>query len=298
MKRAAFIALAALSLFGCGKRDPHYAATTPGLVYRRNDVAFTPRVASPADNTLALSRRIDAITSLMDQGLFEQAQKRLDEFFAAGETHPRAHFLQGRLFERRGEFEPAIPWFQKAVESSPRWAEPRVHLAQCYYKLNRLVAAEGVFDEIDRLAPQGPWGPYGKGVVANRRGDSARAIMLLDEALAREPRHAPSLRARAELAKGADEAALKENLLRRYLAEEPRDADAHFQLGELAAADGKAVEARRSFLASYDLDSQPATARRLAELALQRGDRAEAKLWQERAGIVDDKAVPDSPSAQ
>jgi tetratricopeptide (TPR) repeat protein len=284
--RSALILLVLTLACGCSKRDPAYADKPPSLIPRRGDVPFTPQVEPPSDHTLALSRRIDDINALMERGAFDQAQKQLDGFFAAGETHPRAFFLQGKLHERIAAHEAAIPWFQKAVEASPRWGEPRIHLAQCYHKLDRLVAAEGVFDEIDRLLPKSPWGPYGKGLIARQRGDSPRATALLDEALARDPLHAKSLRLRAEFARVDKESALQEQLLRRYLVEEPRDASAYFELGDIAAAAGRASEARRSLATSFELDPQPETARRLAELAVMRGDKADARLWQERAGIT------------
>jgi tetratricopeptide (TPR) repeat protein len=271
---------------GCTKRDPAYADKSPSLIPRRGDVPFTPQVEPPSDDTLALSRRIDEINALMERGLFDQAQKQLDDFFAGGESHPRAFFLQGKLHERVGAHEAAIPWYQKAVGASPRWGEPRIHLAQCYHKLNRLAAAEGVFDELDRLMPKSPWGPYGKGLIAKQRGDSPRATTLLDEALARDPKHPNSLRLRAEFARADKDSLLQEQLLRRYLAEEPHDSGAYYELGDIAAAAGRAGEAKRSFTTSYDLEPQLETARRLAELAVMRGDKADARVWQERAGIT------------
>ena len=59
------------------------------------------------------------------------------------------------------------------------------------------------------------------------------------------------------------------------------------RLGELALAANRLEDARRAFLQSYDLRPLPATARSLAELAQRRGNSAEARAWQERAGTVE-----------
>jgi tetratricopeptide (TPR) repeat protein len=300
MSRSCCAVLACLALFaGCGKRDPHYAQTPtqPSLVRRRADVPFTPQVERPSDDSLATARRIDEIEKLIDDGMHGQAETALAHYFAEGGEHPRAFQLQGKLHYQRGEFDQAIPWLDKAIAMSPRWIDPRIVLARCFFRTDRLAAAEGVFEEIDRLAPKAPWGPYGCGVIAHSRGDSERAAQLLDEALARDRRHVPSLRARADLAHSANEGALEEELLRRWLHEDSNAALAHERLGDLASGAGRRTEALRYYRTSYDLQPNSATARRLAELALLRGDDAEARIWQHLAGIAPAprKAVPDTP---
>ena len=128
---------------------------------------------------------------------------------------------------------------------APRWIEPRLLLAQCYLKAERLSSAEGVYEEFDRLFPKGPWGVYGMGIVERARGNADRATTLLDEAINRDPHHAPSLWARAEIARAANQPVIEEHLLGRYLNEEPESAQAHFRLAELAAASGHPQDARR-----------------------------------------------------
>jgi tetratricopeptide (TPR) repeat protein len=173
-----------------------------------------------------------------------------------------------------------------------------VALAQSNLKLKRLAAAENVFGDLDRLAPKMAWGPYGMGAIAAMRGDLKRAVALLDEALGRDPRHAPSLRVRADLAAQAGDVELEERMLGRYLTEVPSAAWAHARLGDLAIRADHLEDARRSFLQAYALQPDATTARRLAELAQRRDDHAEARLWQERAGTLPADAKAKQPDPE
>lgn len=287
---AAPLALLAL-LSGCGDGDqPAARGERGGWVG-----PFGNDNRHPTQATLAESRQMDEIQRAMDDGLYDRARSLLKALLESGSKHPGAYFLQAKLCFQQASYEAALPWCDLAIASSPYWIEPRVMLAQSFIRLKRLGAAESVFADIDRLAPELPWGPYGTGVVALMRGDQARGTKLIDEALKRDPQHAASLRVRAELAQGKD-AELEENLLSRYLAQEPDSAWAYGRLGEIALAANHLDDARRAFLHAYDLEPDTGTARRLAEIAQRRDDTAEARRWQDKAGTSAPKpAEPAQP---
>ena len=297
-------------LTGCG--DPPRAAAAPAdkprpttaiptvstrpVVHREDEnarwVLFGSDLRGPSAASLQEAREMDAIQGLMDDGLFDQARLRLTTLLDGGCQHPQAFLLQAQLHYQQGRLDEAIPWCNRALEASSWWIEPRLLLAQCYMRLKRLAAAENVLGDLDRLAPKLPWGPYGTGSIAAMRGDLPRATTLIDEALRRDPNHVPSLRVRAQLAAQGKEPELEEQLLGRYLAQVPDSQWAYSRLGELALAANRLEDARRAFLQSYDLRPMPATARSLAELAQRRGDLAEARAWQERAGTVEHPKEP------
>ncbi len=279
-------AAALIALAGCG------TTIGDGSGHRDEPSGWVGPFASSTQkqdaNGLAESRQLDSIQHAMDEGLYERARKQLNALIQDGCQHPTVFHLEAKLLFQQGNFEAALPWCDRAIAASPYWVDPRVVLAQCYIRLKRLAGAENVYGDLDRLAPRLAWGPYGIGVVALMRGDQQRATTLLDEALRRDPQHAPSLRVRAELAQGKD-AVLEENLLGRLIALEPDSAWAFARFGELALAANKLDDAHRAFLRSYELEPDTTTARRLAELAQRRDDAVEAKHWQERAGT---KALP------
>ncbi len=248
--------------------------------------------SQPSAASLEESRKLDEIRQLVDDGLYDQARVKLDALLATNAVQPQAFFLKAQLHRQQGEHEQALPWCDRAIAASPYWIEPRVALAQSYLKLKRLAAAENVFGDLDRLAPKMAWGPYGMGAIAGMRGDLKRATTLIDEALSRDPRHAPSLRVRANLAAQSGDAEFEERLLGRYLAEVPSASWAHARLGELAVSANHLEDARIDFLHAYELQPDATTARRLAELAQRRDDHTEARLWQERAGTLPANAKP------
>jgi tetratricopeptide (TPR) repeat protein len=239
----------------------------------------------PSHATIEEAKQIDEAQGLVDDGMFDQARAKLDALFAKGCRHPQAMIIEAKLAYRQGDFEQAIPWCDRALEASPLWVEPRVLMAQSYLKLKRYAAAASSFEDIDRIAPDSPWGPYGMGVIAAMRGDAGTASKELDRALARDGKHAPSLEARAGVARMQQDRALEEKLLQRYVVEEPLDAFAIERLGELARASDRLEDARRAFERSYELARLPDSAKQLAELARQRGDEADERLWSGRAGM-------------
>ncbi len=295
----ALVALGMLLLAGCSRGDPDQAPQLDEYFYgrRRKNVPFAPQRDAMPETALGDARRMDAVEALIDSGRYAQASAELDRWTDAGGDHPRAHYLRGRAAYGRHEWQAAIDALTRAVEASPRYIEPRLLMGQSFLKLERLAAAEGVYQELDRLLPKGPWGPLGMGQVARRRGDDTRATTLIDEALSRDPTHAPSLGARADLARVAGETVMEEVLLLRFLAQEPDAAGAERRLGEIAAADKRPDDARRRFERAWDLDRDPAVAKRLAELAQMRGDLGEADRWQRHAGTARAKERDDEGMA-
>jgi tetratricopeptide (TPR) repeat protein len=237
---------------------------------------------SPAD--LALAQRVDDARQQFDDGLYDQAQTSVGKLLGEGCTHPELFLIQARLHAQRGETAQATGWCDRAIAASPWWVEPRILLAQCYVKLERLGAAESVFADIDRLAPHSPWGPYGQGAVASQRTDYERAIRFADQALERDPDHLPSLELRIRLAVVKRDPVLEEQLLGRFLRQRPDSAWAWERLGDLALEGNRLEDARRALERSYALAPGRDLAQRLVDIALRRGDQAEAARWQVRAG--------------
>jgi tetratricopeptide (TPR) repeat protein len=311
--RATTLVVACLALAACGRDAPAPATTakpavapTPAPIERGSTnsgsiaSAFSRSVFrnddKPSAATLAEARQMDEIQQLMEDDLYDQARAKLKAVLAAGGTHPVAFLLQARLLYQQSHFEDAVPWCNKAIAASGYWIEPRVLLAQSYMRLKRLAAAESVFADLDRLAPKAPWGPYGQGITSLMRGDRQGGTAFIDEALRRDPDHLASLRTRIELAAQARDGDLAERLSGRYLAQEPNSGWAYELLGDLATTAGRLEDARRAYLRAYECDPTAGIARHLAELAQRRGDSADARVWQERAGIVAlDRGAPAKP---
>ncbi len=277
------LAVAALALAGCDTFDDsgvHPMGPPP----------------TPSAATMAEARQIDHAQELLEDGQFGQARTALDALIAKGCTHPSVLMLEARLEFDQGEFETSVRWAQQAIDASPLWIEPRVLQAQAHLKLTQYAAAEGIFRDIDGMAPDSPWGPCGIGEVAAMQGDTKTAIAELDLALKRDPRHAPSLESRAGVARLVGDRVGEERFLQRYVVEQPLEADAFERLGELAQGFGRREDARRAYERAYSLEATPAPARALAELAALRGDEVEEHKWKRLAGMK--PAPADHPKDQ
>ena len=241
-----------------------------------------PARASAA--SLAEAQRVDAVRALYQDGLYDRARVALDQLLADGSRHPQAFLLKAQLTRQAGDPAGAIPWADQAIAASPAWIEPRILLAQIYLGLERWSAAADVFAAIERLAPKGPWGPYGQGAVAARRGDTAAAARFVDTALERDPDHLPSLELRVGLARMGGDRVTEERTLSRVAALDPNAAGVRVRLGELAQAAGRLEEARRHLLRAYELEPRPTTAQQLAQLARLLSDGPQEQYWNARAG--------------
>jgi len=254
----------------------------PGCLQTVHEGSSTPLPVATVDE----ANTIDQAQQLITDGLYDQARTKLNLLFAHGCRHPQALMLEARLTFQQGDFEQSIPWCEKAIVSSPLWFEPRILLAQCYLKLKRYTNATACFEDIDRIAPELPWGPYGIGTIAATRGDTKTAVKELDLALLRDSTHAPSLEGRAGLARLLGDRATEELMLRRYVVQEPLDADAHERIGELAVSAGRREDARRAFERAYAITPYAEIAAHLMDLAHQRGDAAAERHWAELAGTT------------
>jgi len=230
------------------------------------------------------AQAVEEARRLYRAGLYDRARTAAADLTAQGCRHPDLLLLQAELAVQATDHAGAVPWCEQAVVSSPLWIEPRILLAQCWLKLERFAAAETVFTDIERLAPRGPWGPYGVAAIAFQRGDPARAGVQVGIALERDPDHLPSLSLAAHLARQAGRADREADLLVRIVQLSPGEAVVWARLGELAQGANRLEDARRNFERAFSQEARPEWAKALADLAQRRNDQDEALRWRRAAG--------------
>ncbi|MFW5844880.1 MAG: tetratricopeptide repeat protein [Planctomycetota bacterium] len=240
-----------------------------------------------AESSLEPARRMDRLEELVAQGAYSEAADLLDRYLGEGLAHPRAFLLKGRLLER-GEDEvagatAAMPWYQRAIDASPRWVEPRLALAEAQITAGRLDSAAISVDGIQRLLPEHPAGPYGQGVIARIRGDLATAETRFADALRRDPDFVPALRQSVLLARQRGDRVTQRRHLERLIGLVGNEADLLIALGRLDEADNRLADAWRNYETAWRMQPDPETARLLADLARQRDDPAAAATWLERS---------------
>ncbi|MEU6651714.1 tetratricopeptide repeat protein [Streptomyces sp. NPDC046900] len=119
--------------------------------------------------------------------------------------------------------------------------------------------ASHTYKRVVELDPGNKLAWYNLGVIAQRDGRTTDARAAYDKALKADPGYTPALYNKAMLLKSSEPDAAME-LLRRFLAADPKGAAAHLQLGHILAEKHRDSEAedefRRAVAANPSLRSQ------------------------------------------
>jgi len=167
-----------------------------------------------------------------------------------GLPHVQVHL--GRILADAGKHQDAIDVLQAAAGAQPDLFDALVVLAQVRFTVGDFAAAEENYRSALRLAPQSQTALLGLGVLLNTVRRPAEAEPLLRTAAENGARPLPwQAKVAAALALSLDgqgRPAEAIDLLRRAVALDPANAEAHRELNALLYRTGRAEE----FLASYD----------------------------------------------
>ena len=161
-----------------------------------------------------------AASFLLDKGEVARALTELNAVVTRSPENPVAHFQLGRAHAARGEFEQARQQFNKAIELRPDYMVARIALAQ-------LQLARGEFDAAYKTADQ----------ILLMDKYNQNALLTQSAALMGQQRYGDSRQVLAET--------LRNN---------PKSADAYFQIGLVSLAEKKFKEAEEAFRRSQELN--------------------------------------------
>jgi tetratricopeptide (TPR) repeat protein len=74
-------------------------------------------------------------TLLMMNDAFDYALSVTEEAIALEPEDDRFHLLAGRIWKRRGYYDKAIPWLEKALELNPRNVAAAIQLVDCQFSM-------------------------------------------------------------------------------------------------------------------------------------------------------------------
>lgn len=220
----------------------------------------------PQDDELSLRLRIDAAEAL---ARFDESDAALELWLVkVGEAHPQAAALRGRREARAGRHEQAVKEFQRALEVDPCDSAALFGLGQSLKRLGQIARALEVLAEHRRITPLLDQLEFVERAVdlAPNHAPNWAAVGDAQRALARIERAREAYRLAAKLAKD-DEVVPIALRHARLESEDGRDVDA--ALAVLEAAGQRANDARVWV--------------RAGDLALERGSRAAARSYFERA---------------
>ncbi len=101
-----------------------------------------------------------------------------------------AAIREGNKQYKQGQFEQALPAYQKAVAQNPKNAIARYNLANARYRTGNLPEAEKSFDELIEKIPEKDYkekGYYNKGVTLTKQKKLSESIEAYKDALKLDP---------------------------------------------------------------------------------------------------------------
>ena len=258
-----------------------------------------------------LAAEVRRILALLRAGRSREATEAARALVAKEPEDARAHNALAVVLHLRGDVDQALAGFQRALELDPRLTAAALNAAAIQYRLGRYSEAARYYSRAREAAPNDPRPLIGLARVAEARGRQDRAVALLEEArrlapadlesryvlarfYARKGERSRALELAAELMQhhgerprvlalygslllAAGRAGEAVPVLERLAAARPRDAAAHYRLGQAYLAADRAAEAAKAFRQTLELepDFLPAVAS-LTLLEARSGDFADA----------------------
>jgi putative PEP-CTERM system TPR-repeat lipoprotein len=177
-------------------------------------------------------------------------------------ARPDSAPLQMRMGEfrmSRREFDRALAHFRRAAELEPRALEARAAIASALVALNRAAEARAIAQALQREAPRSPAGLALEADILAHDRRLDEAIVAYRQALALQPSISVSLRLHRSL-QAADRNADADALMRRLLADNPKDPGLRIHAAMLEGARQRWDAAARLYREAVALQPQNAVA--------------------------------------
>jgi tetratricopeptide (TPR) repeat protein len=192
------------------------------------------------------------------------ALKCLDQILEHEPKHVQALINRGWVWERLGGSVEASKDYHRALELAPDRDDARLSLAQILLR-DSPQEARAEFELLRVRQPEIPEVLIGLAAVYRSQGDAEKARVLIEAVLAKNESNSKALTELGRLLLGAGETAQSEALLRKAIAADPANYEAHYQLYLLLLQDPirqSEAQVQRDKCAKVDADRI-----RLAEIA-------------------------------
>lgn len=202
-----------------------------------------------------------------------------------------ALLLSGRIYLAKSKGEEALSYFTKARKSRPDLSTAEFLRGAVFKDLGKREEARHCFKTVLSESPNHPWATYFMVEMDYEDGNSTEAFERLQASKANLNVVPPALRLGGilEVQRGNHEQAISK--LKKYLAQNPADAESIMALSRAYASAGNDAEAFRTMSPLVRSITAPADALKLgAELARKVSDPAATELAQRAAALAKDPA--------
>ncbi|HEY7314100.1 MAG TPA: tetratricopeptide repeat protein [Gemmataceae bacterium] len=262
--------------------------------------------------------RFDAplLLEALTRGYFQQyrlgqARLCLDRWRQIQPDNPQALYLEGLfLFDYLHARSAAVDSYRRAVELDPDHEEARLGLAVALLHGKSFAPAAEQFERLRQCQPDNARVQVGLAECRDGLGESAEAVRLVDEILARQPESTAALSLRGQLALKDGQSVEAESWLRHALRRNPMDHRARYSLVLCLEQTGQNEEARREQRQLQQMEddasrfheivtkeiaqrpTDPALHCTLGELLWRGGQREESIRWLRSALRLDPRYEP------
>jgi tetratricopeptide (TPR) repeat protein len=207
------------------------------------------------------------------------ALKQLTAAVAAEPGRAEAHRLLGIASHLDEQFEQSVAAYSTAIRLEPANERARLGLADVLLDLERFGETEELLRETTRLLPQGVQAQYRLGRLLQARGQYAEALEPLERVAQFTPLAGqdPLYEILALIYANQADFERANGALRKQVAVNPNNADAHRRLGDGYVRLGRPLEALTEFLAALLVDRRNVLSHvGIAQLQFREGRHAEA----------------------
>ena len=156
------------------------------------------RALADPKTKIELHNLIQSAERLSWEGKLPEAFDNVSRALAADRDILKAHFLQGRLFQRMRQPTHAAASFREALARDPLYKAAAFQLAMTYLQLGRTEEAATGFRRVLEIDPRDNKSYYLLAKILIGREDCTRALALLDRAIASTSDTAPFHNLKAE----------------------------------------------------------------------------------------------------
>jgi tetratricopeptide (TPR) repeat protein len=255
---------------------------------------------------------LEALTrGYLHQYRLGQARFCLQSWLQMQPDNPQAFYLQGLfLLDYQQDRSGAEKSYRRALELDPDHEEARLGLAVALLMGKSFAQAAEHFKRLLQCQPDNLRVQVGLAECLDGLGETAEAVRLVDDVLARRPEYPPALSQRGQFAVQNGQWAEAESWLRQALRLNPMDHRAHYSLVRCLEQTGQdeAAQRQRRQLQQMEEDvarfneivtkeiaqrpTDPALRYTLGQLLLRRGQREEGIRWLQSALRLDPHYAP------
>ena len=238
-------------------------------------VLISSSVRNPGARITALSSVIVVCAGLTwkQASVYKNAEALWQDTLQKNPSAWAAHCSLGKILVERGDVEPGISHYTKALELNPRYADAHYNLGNALAGQNKLAEASAHFAEAIRLKPRYPAAHYNLGLMLERQGNGEKALEAYLKTLEINPRHANAHNNAANLLARAGKSAEAIEHYTEALQQNPQLADAYNNLANVLSNEGKLDEAIGNYSKALELKSDFIEAHHNFAVTLQRGGR-------------------------